>query len=61
MAEEFLADVKGSGHNIIATVYAQCHHFYDVVGQVDPGFECVGETRHQQAAADATCGGPVAT
>jgi predicted TIM-barrel fold metal-dependent hydrolase len=51
MAEEFLADVKASGHNIVATVYAQCHHFYDV--DAPAGFDVVGETRCAQEAADA--------
>lgn len=51
MAEEFLADVRGSGHNIVATVYAQCHHFYDT--GAPPGHDVVGETRAAQEAADA--------
>ena len=51
MAEDFLADVKASGHNIVATVYAQCHHFYDM--DAPPGFDVVGETRAAQEAADA--------
>ena len=50
MAEDFLADVKASGHNIVATVYAQCHHFYDT--GAPPGFDVVGETRCAQEAAD---------
>ena len=50
MAEEFVADIKSSGHTIVATVYAQCHHFYDT--DAADGFDVVGETRNVQEIAD---------
>ena len=50
MAEELLADIAASGHNVVATVFAQCGQFYDTGAA--PGFDSVGETRACQAIAD---------
>ena len=47
---EASGDSQASGHNVVATVYAQCHHFYDT--DAPPGFDVVGETRCAQEAAD---------
>ncbi|MEQ8859053.1 MAG: amidohydrolase family protein [Pseudomonadales bacterium] len=42
LCEEFTADIRGSGHNVLQTVFAQCNAFYRADGP--EVLRCVGET-----------------
>ena len=42
MLEELVADARGGGHNVVATVYLECHSFYRADGP--PDLRSLGET-----------------
>ncbi len=46
LCEEIVDDIRGSGHNVLQTVFAQCGAFYRVAGP-EP-MRCVGETEFAQ-------------
>jgi L-fuconolactonase len=55
LLDEFLADVKASGHNIVATVFMQCQAMYRAEG--DAALRPVGETEFVNGIAAAAASG----
>ena len=55
MLDEFLADIKSSGHNIVATVFMQCQAMYRADG--DAALRPVGETEFVNGIAAAAASG----